>query len=160
MASADEGGHLRTLLRRYPAGVCVLTVAVDGQRLGLTLASLVTISLDPPLVGFAVSKEAAIHELVREAGGGALSLLAAGQERLAQHFSRGVPPIAMWDGIATIGCASRAPLLAGALGWIDCALSEELAAGTHTFFVCEALRVELGAEGAALVRIRSEYLSA
>ena len=61
--------QLRTLLSRHPAGVCVVTVAAGEQRLGLTIGSFVSLSLDPPLVGFAVSREVAMHELLREAGG-------------------------------------------------------------------------------------------
>ena len=116
--TAPDG--LRELLGRYPTGVSVLTVDVNGQKLGLTIGSLTGLSLDPPLVGFAISREAAMHELFREAGGGAISLLAAGQDWLAQHFARGVPPIAMWHGIATEPGASGAPLLVGALGWLEC----------------------------------------
>jgi flavin reductase (DIM6/NTAB) family NADH-FMN oxidoreductase RutF len=155
MASDDPHG----LLSRYPAGVCVLTVASGEHKLGLTVGSLVSLSLDPPLVGFAVSREAAMHELFRDAGGGALSLLAAGQEWLAQHFARGVPPIAMWHRIATEEGAGGAPLLVGALGWLECVLREELGVGTHTFFVCEVRRVELGVDARALVRVRGEYAS-
>ncbi|HLF69085.1 MAG TPA: flavin reductase family protein, partial [Gaiellaceae bacterium] len=88
MAAASD---LRTLLARVPHGVSVVTVDAGGQRLGLTVSSLVSLSLEPPLVGFAVSREAAMHELLREAAGCAISLLAAGQDWLAQHFARGVP---------------------------------------------------------------------
>ena len=157
MAESEE---LRTLLGRFPSGVCVVTVDAGGQRLGLTVGSLVGLSLDPPLVGFAISKEAAMHELLREAGGCAISLLAAGQEWLAQHFSRGVPPIAMWHGVAVEPGAAGAPLLVGALGWLECTLREEVTAGTHTFFVCQVRRVELGEDAPALVRVRGEYSSA
>ena len=159
---ASEGGadDLRTLLGRFPAGVCILTVAAGEQKLGLTVGSAVSLSLDPPLVGFAVSRQAAMHELLREAGGCALSLLAAGQEWLAQHFARGVPPIAMWHRIATSEGANGAPLLVGALGWLECGIREQVTAGTHTFFVCEVRRVELGVDAAALVRVRGEYASA
>ena len=155
----SEQDDLRTLFGRYPSGVGVLTVDANGQRLGLTIGSLVSLSLDPPLVGFGISREAAMHELLREAGGGALSLLAAGQDWLAQHFARGVPPIAMWHGIATEPGASGAPLLVGALGWLECALRDEVAAGTHTFFVCAVERVELGVDAPPLVRLRGEYVS-
>ncbi len=155
----SEQDDLRTLFGRYPSGVGVLTVDANGQRLGLTIGSLVSLSLDPPLVGFGISREAAMHELLREAGGGALSLLAAGQDWLAQHFARGVPPIAMWHGIATEPGASGAPLLVGALGWLECALRDEVAAGTHTFFVCDVERVELGVDAPPLVRLRGEYVS-
>ena len=152
-----ESEQLRTLLGRYPSGVCVVTVDAGGQRLGLTVGSLVSLSLDPPLVGFTISREAAMHELLREAGGCAISLLAAGQEWLAQHFARGVPPIAMWHGVAVEPGAAGAPLLVGALGWLECTLREEVAAGTHTFFVCDVRRVELGEDAPALVRMRGEY---
>jgi len=157
VAEADE---LRALLARYPTGVTVVTVDANGQRLGLTLGSLVSLSLDPALVGFAVSKDAALHELLREAGGCALSLLAAGQDWLAQHFARGVPPIAMWHGVATEPGASGAPLLVGALAWLECSLRDEVPAGTHTFFVCDVRRIEPGVEAPALVRVRGEYTTA
>lgn len=152
-----ESAELRALLGRYPAGVSVVTVEAGGQRLGLTVGTLVGLSLDPPLVGFAVSRQAAMHELLREAGGCAISLLAAGQEWLAQHFALGVPPIAMWHGVASEAGASGAPLLVGALGWLECALRDEVAAGTHTFFVCEVRRVELGEDAPPLVRVRGGY---
>lgn len=154
MAAPDD---LRGLLARYPSGVAVVTVDAGGQKLGLTIGSLVSLSLDPPLVGFAVSREAAMHELLREAGGCAISLLAAGQDWLAQHFARGVPPIAMWHGIATEEGASGAPLLVGALGWLECSIRDEIAAGTHTFFVFDVRGVELGEDAPPLVRARSEY---
>ncbi len=160
MAAESQTDDLRGLLSRYPAGVCVLTVAADEQKLGLTIGSLVSLSLDPPLVGFAVAREAAMHELLREAGGCALSILAAGQEWLAQHFARGVPPIAMWHGIATDESAGGAPLLVGALGWLECRLREQVSAGTHTFFICEVQQVELGVDAPGLVRTRGAYLGA
>ena len=153
-----EPDDLRALFGRYPTGVSVLTVDADGQRLGLTIGSLLSLSLDPPLVGVSISRDAAMHELLREAGGGALSLLAAGQDWLAQHFARGVPPIAMWHGIATEPGASGAPLLVGALGWLECGLREEVPGGTHTLFVCDVERVELGVDAPPLLRVGGEYL--
>jgi flavin reductase (DIM6/NTAB) family NADH-FMN oxidoreductase RutF len=151
---------LRTLMRRFPHGVAVLTVDAEGERLGLTVGSLVSLSLEPPLVGIGVRRHAALHELLREAGAFAVSILAAGQDSLAQHFARGVPPIAMWHGIAVEPGAAGAPLLAGALGWIECATRDEVAAGTHTLFVGEALRVELGSAAPPLLRLAGEYRSA
>ena len=149
--------ELRALLGRCPAGVSVVTVDADGQRLGLTIGSLVSLALEPPLVGFAISRDAAMHELLREAGGCAISLLAAGQDWLAQHFARGVPPIAMWHGIATEPGARGAPLLVGALGWLECAVRDEVRVETHTFFVCDVLRSEYGIDAPALVRVRGEF---
>jgi flavin reductase (DIM6/NTAB) family NADH-FMN oxidoreductase RutF len=146
-------------MRRFPTGVAVVTVDAHGQRLGLTVGSLHALSLEPPLVGVALSREAALHELLREAGGFAVSLLAAGQEWLAQHFARGVPPIAMWHDVATAEGASGAPLLVGALGWLECRIAAEHSAGTHTFFVAEVLVATPGEDAPPLVRVGGEYRS-
>jgi flavin reductase (DIM6/NTAB) family NADH-FMN oxidoreductase RutF len=154
-----EGEQLRALMRHVPAGVAVVTVDVEGERLGLTIGSLVSLSLEPPLVGASISRQAALHELLRRAGGFAVSLLASGQERLAQHFARGVPPIALWHDVATREGAAGAPLLAGALGWIECRTWAEYPAGDHTLFVGEALSVELGEPAPPLVYLESSYRS-
>src|SRR5213083_3120670 len=114
MATGDE---LRQLLRRFPAGVAVVTVDLEGQRAGLTVASLVSLSLEPPLVGVAVRRDAALHELLRDAGAFAVSMLSAGQEALAQHFARGVPPIALWERIP-LRETDGPPQLDGAVGWL------------------------------------------
>jgi flavin reductase (DIM6/NTAB) family NADH-FMN oxidoreductase RutF len=151
------GEDLRALMRRVPVGVAVVTVDVEGERLGLTVGSLVSLSLAPPLVGISVAREAAMHELLRRAGGFAASILAGGQEWLAQHFARGVPPIGMWHGIATREGAAGAPLLVGAVGWLECRLAGESAAGDHTFFVAEVLSVELGEQAPPLVYVESAY---
>jgi len=155
----EPAADLRTLMRRFPHGVAVLTVDADGERLGLTIGSLVSLSLAPPLVGLAISRQAAMHELLRAAGGFALSLLAQGQEWLAQHFARGVPPIALWHGIASREGAAGAPLLVGALGWVECRIASEHPVGDHTFFVGEVLSVELGEPAPPLVHIDSDYRS-
>jgi flavin reductase (DIM6/NTAB) family NADH-FMN oxidoreductase RutF len=148
------------VLRRHPAGVSVVTVDAQGQRVGLTVATLVSLSLEPPLVGVAVARQAALHELLREARAFAVSLLAADQDWLAEHFARGVPPIGMWKGVATTNGALGAPLLDGALGWLECRVAEELAAGTHTFFVGEVVAATEGDEGVPLVRLGGSFRSA
>ena len=155
----ENGEELRSLLGRVPSGVAVVTVDSGGQRVGLTVATLVGLSLEPPLIGFSVARQAALHELLREAGRCAVSLLAAGQDHLAEHFARGVPPIGMWHGIP-IESPNGPPLLSGALGWLECALRDEVAAGTHTLFVCAVERVVRGAEGQGLVRVRGLFTQA
>jgi flavin reductase (DIM6/NTAB) family NADH-FMN oxidoreductase RutF len=149
--------ELLAVLRRHPTGVVVVTVNAGGQRVGLTVATLVSLSLDPPLVGVALARQAALHELLREARAFAVSLLAADQHGLAEHFARGVPPIGMWHGIATREGELGAPLLDGALGWLECRLETELAAGTHTFFVGEVVRAEPGVDGQPLVRREGRF---
>lgn len=153
------GDELKDVMRRYPVGVAVVTVDLDGERLGLTVSSFASLALDPPLVGVSISRQAALHELLRAAGGFAVSLLAADQLPLAQHFARGVPPIGMWSGVRTRD-AARGPLLDGAVGWLECRLNGELAAGDHTLFLGLVEGAERGAEANPLLRLGGEYRAA
>jgi flavin reductase (DIM6/NTAB) family NADH-FMN oxidoreductase RutF len=151
------GDDLRALLREVPSPVTVVTVQLADEAAGLTVDSFVSLSLDPPLVGVALRRHAALHELLREGGAFAVSLLASGQEHLAQHFARGVPPIAHWTGIETVPGELGAPLLAGALGWIECRLASEHEFGDHTLFVGEVASVRRGPGREALVHLRRSY---
>jgi flavin reductase (DIM6/NTAB) family NADH-FMN oxidoreductase RutF len=135
----------------------IVTVDAAGQRVGLTVATLISLSLEPPLVGVAIARQAALHELLREAGSFAVSLLSAEQEPLAEHFARGVPPIGMWHGVAATDGELGAPLLDGALGWLECRLAEEVDAATHTFFVGEVVSAVQGVDGAPLVRLGGRF---
>jgi flavin reductase len=156
VAGADE---LREVMRLVPAPVGVVTVDLEGERLGLTVASLVSLSLEPPLVGVAINRQAALHELLRRAGEFGVSVLAAGQEHLAQHFARGVPPIALWSGVP-VHPSDGPPLLEDALAWLRCRVVDERETGDHTLFVGEVFEAEGGRGDHALVYLDRRYVSA
>jgi 3-hydroxy-9,10-secoandrosta-1,3,5(10)-triene-9,17-dione monooxygenase reductase component len=153
MATDEE---LRSAMRRFPSGIAVLTVPVPY---GVTIGSLVSLSLEPTLVGVSIGHDAQAHELLRDEGGFALSVLAGDQASVAQHFARSVPPIAQWEGVAAREGA-RGPLLEGAVSWLECAVHSEHDAGDHTFFVGAVERVELGRDGPGLVYRDGRYLPA
>jgi flavin reductase (DIM6/NTAB) family NADH-FMN oxidoreductase RutF len=153
-----SGEELRTLLRRFPSGVAVVTVDVEGDRIGLTVGSLVALSLDPPLVGVAVSRQAALHELLRRANAFGVSLLGEGQEALATRFSRGVPPIALWADVPVRAGRLGAPLLERSLGWLECETRAEHATGDHTFFVGEVVAAEAGEARRPLVYLDQRFV--
>jgi flavin reductase (DIM6/NTAB) family NADH-FMN oxidoreductase RutF len=158
IAAVVAGGELRSLMARFPTGVAVVTVDLRGQRAGLTIASLVSLSLEPPLVGVAGRRDAALHELLRDAGRFAVSLLAAGQEHLAQHFARGVPPIALWKNIP-VRNDEGPPELDGAVGWLRCKSTAEYETGDHTFFVGEVEQLEAGPARSPLVFHGQSYFA-
>jgi flavin reductase (DIM6/NTAB) family NADH-FMN oxidoreductase RutF len=153
----DRGAEQRSLFRRWPAGVSVVVAELDGRRHGLTVSSLVSLSLDPPLVGISISRQASLHELLRDAGSWAASVLAGDQERLAQHFARSVPPLVLWDGIDVREDDPR--LLAGAAGWLTARTIDEVRAGDHTFFLAEVDSVEEGSAATSLSYVHRGYVA-
>jgi flavin reductase (DIM6/NTAB) family NADH-FMN oxidoreductase RutF len=155
VATADE---LRDAMRRFPTGIAVLTLVHEGRPLGVTVGSLVSVALEPPLVGVSIGHHSPVHTPLHEAGRFALNILAGDQEQLAQHFARGgIPPLALWTGVPVREDADGEPLLEGALAWLGCDVASEHAAGDHTFVVGSVRTVELGRNGPGLVYVDGSY---
>jgi flavin reductase (DIM6/NTAB) family NADH-FMN oxidoreductase RutF len=158
VADADD---LLAAMRRFASGIAVLTVDDERQPLGVTVGSLVSLSLEPPLVGVSVGVHSPLHTPLEATGEFALSLLAGDQARVAQHFARGgMPPLALWTGVPVRAEVAGPPRIDGALAWLGCSVWAEYAAGDHTIFVARVDDVELGRRATALVYVEGEYRAA
>ena len=155
-----SGTTLREVMRRFPAPVAVVTTRVDDERYGFTAGSVVSLSLEPPLVGVSVGLASSSHEPIRRAGGFAISLLSEHQVDVAQHFARtGIPPVVLWEG-TNVRDGEHGPLVQDALAWLECRTWAEYAAGDHTLFIGEVQSLELGTRARGLVYRDSTYHSA
>ena len=144
-------------MRRFTAPVAVVKEQVEDERYGLTVGSLVSLSLEPPLIGISVGVDSSSHEPLRRAGGFAASLLSEFQDAEARHFARsGVPPRFLWEGAAVRG-GRRGPLLEGALAWLECRTYSTHPVGDHTLFVGEVESYDLGTQARGLVYRDSVY---
>jgi flavin reductase (DIM6/NTAB) family NADH-FMN oxidoreductase RutF len=161
IARVAGGDELRAAMRRHPAGVSVVTVALDEERFGITVGSLVSLSLEPPLVGVSIGLQSSIYEPLRRAGRFAVSVLAGDQVVLAQHFARsGLPPLVAWTNVPLRDSSWPEPLIDGALAWLECPVASEFPAGDHVIVVGSVLTVELGGEGPGLTYVRGGYVPA
>lgn len=155
MATADE---LREAMRRFAAGIAVLTLVHEDRPLGLTVGSLTSLALEPPLVGVAIGHHSPLHTPLHESGRFALSLLTGAQADVAQHFARGgIPPLALWHGVRIRDDVAGEPLLDDALAWLHCDVAAEHVAGDHTVVVGAVRSVELGRKAPALLYVDGSY---
>jgi flavin reductase (DIM6/NTAB) family NADH-FMN oxidoreductase RutF len=145
-------------MRFVPHPVAVLAVRTDRDTMGVTVSSLVSLSLEPPLIGVSIGKQASVYELLRSAGAFSLSILGDGQEDLARRFASGRPPLVHWSGVETIE-GHHAPRLAGALGWLEARTIAQHDAGDHTFFIAAVESVERGPAASALMYRDRSYHS-
>jgi flavin reductase (DIM6/NTAB) family NADH-FMN oxidoreductase RutF len=151
----DLGGEQRDLFRRWPAGVSVVVAESGGRRAGLTMSSLVSLSLEPPLVGISLARVASLYEVLQEAGEWTASILGGEQDAIAQHFARSVPPLVLWDGIPVRPDDPR--LIEGAVGWLRVRTVDQLLTGDHTLFVGEVQDLERGHATSSLVYLDRRY---
>jgi flavin reductase (DIM6/NTAB) family NADH-FMN oxidoreductase RutF len=147
----------KELFRRWPAGVSVVVAESGTRRAGLTISSLVSVSLEPALVSISLARSASLFEVLDEAGEWGISILAGTQGRLAQHFARNVPPLVLWDGIAVREDDPR--LLSDAVGWIVAETVDELTVGDHVLFVGAIRSLEEGAGPGSLVYFDRRYVT-
>jgi flavin reductase (DIM6/NTAB) family NADH-FMN oxidoreductase RutF len=152
--------ELRAAMRRFPAGIAVVTLLDEDRPTALTVGSLVSLSLEPPLIGVSVGHHSQLHEPMRRAGRFVVNVLAGDQAHVAQHFARGgIPPLVLWSGIATRPSDLPEPLLEGALAWLECTVRSDHEAGDHTVVVANVLSIELGPIGPGLAYHGGEYRS-
>jgi flavin reductase (NADH) len=152
-----EGEDQRALFRYWPAGVSVVVAEWEGRRAGLTVSSLVSVSLSPPLVSISLGRAASLFEVLDEAGEWSVSILARDQEHLAQHFARSVPPLVQWDGIAVRDDDPR--LLQGAVGWMKARTVERFDTGDHVIFLAVTEWLETGPGAGGLVYVDRRYVA-
>jgi flavin reductase (DIM6/NTAB) family NADH-FMN oxidoreductase RutF len=138
------------LFRRLTAGVYVVGVADGNQRNAFTAAWLTQVSFEPLLVALSVNPEHASYPLLIGGGGFAVSVLARDQLHLARHFgTRSGREADKLAGIAWRPGQRGAPILEGALAFLECRLVQRVTAGDHVIVIARPIAGEILSPDAA-----------
>jgi flavin reductase (DIM6/NTAB) family NADH-FMN oxidoreductase RutF len=138
----------KTVLRHFPYGLYVVTVASGGEEHGMTANWITQAAFEPPMIVVAIENTSKTIEMIRDAHYFAVSLLASGQRELAGKLGRSSEQAPQkLKGIKTKPTpVSKTPVLVEALGWVECRAIASLPAGDHTLVLGEV--VEAGVESA------------
>lgn len=152
-----DARDFRTALGCFPTGVCLITtLAPDGRRAGLTANSFSSVSLDPPMVLWSLSRTASSAPVFRDAEYFAINVLAAGDEALAAHFARsGADKFAAFAERFTAGLGD-VPVLADAGASFECHSRHRYYGGDHIIVIGVVERYT-HREAAPLVFHRGRY---
>jgi flavin reductase (DIM6/NTAB) family NADH-FMN oxidoreductase RutF len=132
-------------MARVPAGVVVVSArGGDGYR-GLTASSLVSISVDPPMVLVGLEREAATRAAVAATRAFNVSVLTRSQEFIADRFAGRAPAIdPAWRDVPHHLGVNGLPLIDGCAAWLECRLVEIHSAGDHDICVAEVTAASAG----------------
>ncbi len=157
IADIEEIEHdrdtLRSVFGAFATGITVVTASPDSP-MGMTANSFTSVSLSPPLALVCVDRKAAIHDAILAEGMFAVSVLSTEQEQVAKYFAshsrpRGEQEFAAVD--SEPGPCTGAPVLSGALAWVECSLVAVHDGGDHSIFVGSVLDLGHGSGSEALL---------
>lgn len=152
-ADLMTSASLREVMSQFATGVTVLTTGGDRPH-AMTANAFSSVSLTPPAILCCVAHDAVMHGALTAAGRFGISIMGAAQEDLARHFAdkrRELGP-AQFDGIDwTPGPHTGAPLLTGALAWLECELARTYDFGDHSIFLGTVLDAKRGPGASGLL---------
>lgn len=156
-SQAVAATEFRKAVGAFPTGVAVAAAwdAHRDQPLGITISSFNSVSLEPPLVLFSLSRRAHGLSAWARAAGYAVNILSAGQRELSDRFAK--PLSKKWSGVNYRQGLYDAPLVDGAAAHLECSAYREYDGGDHIIFVGQVERLSLMESVAPLVFYRGRY---
>ncbi|EMY36004.1 flavin reductase domain-containing FMN-binding protein [Arthrobacter crystallopoietes BAB-32] len=141
--SQDMARAMRSVLGNFCTGVAVMTAQTAEGPVGMTAQSLVSISLEPPLVMFSPQKTSKTWPQIERTGSFCANILPVDRRDLGLRFAKsGTDKFA---GVDWQPGLTGAPVLDGALAFIECSVEHVYEAGDH-YMVLGRVR-DLGEKG-------------
>lgn len=130
MANFDSRAY-RDTCGQFCTGVVVVAGLENDALVGLAAQSFVSLSLAPPLISFSPAKTSTSWPRIRPLGNFCVNMLAADQQAVSDAFAQAGKAAAVgWR-----KTAAGAPILDGAMAYVECGLAAEHDAGDHTIVV-------------------------
>ncbi|QMV86014.1 flavin reductase family protein [Corynebacterium hindlerae] len=121
--------EFKQAVSRFPSGVTVVAAEVDGEKVGLTVSSFASLSLEPPMVLACIdSRSASLAKLLHATEVG-ISILSEHQADYARRFASKIE-----DRFESVSHHQRggAVLLDDAAAWLTGSISSAITDGDHT----------------------------
>lgn len=155
--SPKDPAWFRHVLGQYPTGVCVITAQPDdGPPIGMVVGSFSSVSMNPPLVGFYPSVTSETWPHLRRARTWCVNILAAHQSDVCRRIAT-APLAERFDGVPWRPAPSGAPIIDGAVAWIDCVPVAVHEAGDHEIALAEVRHLDTASTELPLLFFRGGY---
>ncbi|HEY5855632.1 MAG TPA: flavin reductase family protein [Aldersonia sp.] len=147
---------LRKAFAHYPSGIAALAATVDGtDHVLVTSSFMVGISLDPPLVSFAVQNSSQSWPRMRAAHTIGASVVAGHQETLCRQLAGSDRERRLAD--VDVHRNDDAVFIPEAAAWMECTPYAEHPAGDHTIVVLKVTALHTDDNTDPLIFHRSRF---
>lgn len=132
-----EPAVLRRIFSGFPSGVAAISANVDGIKEVLVASTFtVGVSLDPPLVMFAVKIGSRSWAALKRAPVIGVSLFGVEHADVCRKLSAG-PSAERFDDVEHRQAQNDAIYLLGAPAWLECTVWKEVPAGDHEVIILQ-----------------------
>ncbi len=146
--SAASPLEMRTAMGRFMTGVAIVSTGTPDDVCGMTISSLTSISLDPPILMISLNHGSRTTDMVSATRRFTVSILNARQEAVARHFAtRGG---SRFESIEYDTGEFGLPMIANALVQAECTVVQDPTVGDHQVFFGEVENLRCR-EGSGLV---------
>lgn len=155
MATTFTSEHFRHVMGHVPTGVSVIAGTTPTGPAGFAAGTFMSVSLDPPLVGFLVARTSTSWPKIEPLGQFAVSVLA--EHDIAASRAFALTGGDKFAGRAWHHSAAGQPVLDDALAWFDCRVHRTVDAGDHLFVLGEVIDLSVRSGGRPLVFCHGTY---
>ena len=155
MTELIDGNEYRKILGKYPTGVTLVTSLSPEGPQAMVIGSFVSVSLDPPLVGFLPGKDSSTWQKMKDENKFCVNVLSDQQENVANEFFRKEKN--PWEVISWHESKEGLPAVDNSLASIDCSVFKVLETGDHWFVMGEVIGAEIIETGSPLLFLGGSY---
>jgi flavin reductase (DIM6/NTAB) family NADH-FMN oxidoreductase RutF len=145
----------RKVLGQFATGVTIITATTDGSPVGVAANSFTSVSMDPPLVLFCVSRSSSTWPRIEQARRFAVNILGEHQEELCRLFA--TPGADRFGATEWHVGAGGSPVLDDVLAYLDCEFWAEYDGGDHIIVVGLVLDLGVLRDTGPLLFFRGRY---
>jgi flavin reductase (DIM6/NTAB) family NADH-FMN oxidoreductase RutF len=156
-SAQNSQAWFRQVLGHFPTGVVIVTAMSGSEPAGLSVGSFTSVSLDPPLVAVLPAKTSTSWPKIAAASSFCINVLTSSQQDLCRRFA--ISGGDKFAGVPWHSAPSGAPVLDGALAWIDCEHEQSVEAGDHLIVIgrVRTLDIDTSQAPAPLIFFQGQY---
>jgi flavin reductase (DIM6/NTAB) family NADH-FMN oxidoreductase RutF len=160
MSDPVDATEFRLTMRRVPSPVVVITMGNESEMRGITIGSFTSVSLDPPLISFNVTRSAQSHQLLQETDRFAVHVIGESQVHLANHFAK--PHLTgdeQFENVPHQINAHGTPIIDDVTSILHCVCHDVLPAEDHSLFLGRVVDLDDRVDDGAVLYYQSSYRS-
>jgi 3-hydroxy-9,10-secoandrosta-1,3,5(10)-triene-9,17-dione monooxygenase reductase component len=155
---SDNAEELKEVMRLLPYPVTVVTTVADNRQRGITIGSFTSLSMEPPLISFNVTKDSQMHELLEIAEQFVVHIPGSGQQEICTRFA--LPDQSdeeQFQGIRFKQSENKPPVLEGVIAEIHCSMYNLVEAGDHSIVIGKVESIKRNREELSILYCNGTY---